>query len=44
MRMQWVKYYAPFKRYAWLVVITPNNLHWFKYKNDADKFFKELKI
>ncbi len=45
MIMRYIKYYAPFKRYAWLVVDDKDKNHWFKYKDDANNFFKiESKI
>ena len=40
MRMQYIKYYSPFKRYAWLVIDDKAKHHWFRYKLDANNFFK----
>ena len=39
MRMQYIKYFSPFKRYAWLVVDDNQKHHFFKYKIDANTFF-----
>ena len=41
MRLTWIEYYAPFKRYAWLVIDRAGYHNWFKYKKDAEIFFKE---
>jgi len=38
--MRYIKYYSPFKRYAWLVIDDKDKNHWFKYKVDANNFFK----
>ena len=40
MRMTWVKYYSPWKRYAWLVIDDSNKHHWFKYRTDAENHLK----
>jgi hypothetical protein len=36
MRMTWVKYFAPFKRYAWLIIDDDGHHHWHKYKHEAE--------
>ena len=38
--MRYIKYYAPFRRYAWLVIDDKDKNHWFRYKVEANNFFK----
>ena len=40
MIMRYIRYYSPFKRYAWLVIDDKDKHHWFRYKLDANNFFK----